>query len=351
MSFSTRLVCLLSAITFVISVPAHAKTPSLPVLTLYNWSEYSDDALIATFEKENGIKINQVYYETDELKDEYLLSTNGGEGLDIIVGSEASFRNYLKRQWLAPVTSSSIPNLKHIAPRWSSSRISDYSVPYLWGTVGIVYRKDKIPDTISSWLDIYRPQPALKDKIVMIDDSKDTLGLALKALGYSLNSTQVNELAAAEKLLRKQKPYVKNYGYINLSEESSLIKGDVWMTMVYNGDGLTLQEMHPGIKFVVPQEGTNIWTDHIAVLNTSTQKDLALKFINFINEPKNAAQLAVSLNFATPNAGATEYLPTSFLNDPSIYPDKTIVEKSESYTDLKPREQKKRNEIYLRVVE
>lgn len=337
---------------------AHGTTLSAPnkastVLTLYNWSEYVDDKIIKSFETLHNIKIHQVFYETDALKDEYLISTNGGEGLDIIIGSEVSFKTYIKQGWLASLDLEKVPNAKHVSPRWSavSPSLSAHSLPYLWGTVGIAYRKDKVQEAVSSWLDLFRPRPELKGKIIMIDDSRDTLGLALKALGYSTNSTKINELISAEKLLRNQHPYVSKYSYINLSKESSLVKGDTWMTMVYNGDGITLQNIHPDISFVVPDEGTNLWIDHIAVLQQSKNKHLAFQFINYINQPKNAAQIATTLNFASPNAGAQEFLDKSFLEDTAIYPSIGILNKSESLAEFSPKEQKTRNEVYMRVIE
>ncbi|MBV1922195.1 MAG: spermidine/putrescine ABC transporter substrate-binding protein, partial [Pseudomonadales bacterium] len=240
------------------------KNESTKTLTLYNWPEYFDEKLITSFEAKYNVSIHQVFYETDELKDEYLISTNGGEGLDIIIGSDVSFKTYIKRNWLASIDNQKIPNLKNIEVRWrdTSPTLTPYSVPYLWGTVGIAYRKDKISFPVSSWLDLFRPKAELKNKIIMIDDSRDTLGLALKALGYSTNSTIPFELGSAEKLLKNQRPFVSRYSYINLSKKSSLVTGDTWMSMVYNGDGLALKAIDSNIEFIVPKEGTNLWVDH-----------------------------------------------------------------------------------------
>jgi len=334
------------------SKPSQEKE-SAKILTLYNWPEYFDEKLITSFEAKYNASIRQVFYETDELKDEYLISTNGGEGLDIIVGSDVSFKNYIKRHWLASIDNQKIPNVKNIDIRWrdTSPTLIPYSVPYLWGTVGIAYRKDKISSPVSSWLDLFRPQAELKNKIIMIDDSRDTLGLALKALGYSTNSTTPFELGSAEKLLKNQRPFVSKYSYINLSEKSSLATGDTWMAMVYNGDGLALKDINPNIEFIIPKEGTNLWVDHIAILESSKNKKLAYAFINYINTPENAAQLASTLYFASPNSSATPHLEKGFLENTAIYPDITILNKSESFAEFTPRKQKKRNEVYMRVIE
>ncbi|OUS04688.1 hypothetical protein A9Q81_06080 [Gammaproteobacteria bacterium 42_54_T18] len=351
--FSLLPLLLLSNISVAQESTPSPQKESAKILTLYNWSEYFDEKIITSFEAKYNVSIHQVFYETDELKDEYLISTNGGEGLDIIIGSDVSFKTYIKRNWLASIDNKKIPNLKNIDTRWrdTSPTLIPYSVPYLWGTVGIAYRKDKVLSPVSSWLDLFRPTAELKNKIIMIDDSRDTLGLALKALGYSTNSTTPFELGSAEKLLRNQRPFVSKYSYINLSEKSSLVTGDTWMTMVYNGDGLSLKDINPNIEFIVPKEGTNLWVDHIAILEKSKNKKLAYTFINYINTPKNAAQLASALNFASPNSSATPHLEKSFLNNTAIYPEITILDKSEAFAEFTPRKQKKRNEVYMRVIE
>lgn len=321
-------------------------------LTLYNWNEYIDAELIQAFEKKFNVDVVKVSYETDELKDDFLLTTNGGQGIDLMVGSASSFRTYIKRGWLAPLNTQSLPNLVYLDDRWKSDPVlAEFSAPYLWGTVGIAYRYDLLNRTVKSWMELFRPTDDLKGKIMMINDGRDTIGIALKTLGFSINSNNAEELKQVEKLLLDQKPFVNSYGYIDLDEDSSLIKGTTWMTMVYSGDGITLADMHPGIRFVVPEEGTNIWSDHIAIMAASNHKELAHQFINFLNEPDNAAKLATTLNFATPNAAAKQYLEDDFLNDPRVFPNAQILEHSEIHQEFSPREQKKRNELFLRVTQ
>jgi spermidine/putrescine transport system substrate-binding protein len=184
----------------------------------------------------------------------------------------------------------------------------------------------------------------------MVSDSRDVIGMALKALGYSANSTNERELAEAEQLLLKQKPYVRNYAYLSMGQESVLVKGDVWMVMMYSGDALMLKEHNPEIMYVVPREGGNIWVDYIAILRSSANKDLARQFINFINEPQIAARLAQFVYYATPNQAAEKLLPKEFLENPIIYPPEEVIEKSEIYEPLSVEAVKARNRIYFRVV-
>lgn len=320
-------------------------------LRLFIWEDYFPEEVISAFTKQYNIKVEQVFYETDELKNETLINTNGGLGLDLIVGSRASFREYVKHGWLRSFTNADFPNLVHLDDHWlPSDSLKNHSVPYLWGTVGIAYRKDKINTPIETWGHLFKPDKTLSQRIMMINDSRDTLGLALKSLGFSINSADTNELKAAEKLLLSQKAFVKTYSYPELDETSLLVKGDIWVSMIYNGDSLTLNELNPNIHFVLPSEGSNLWVDDIAVLKSSKNPELAWQFINFINEPDNAAQIAQYLYYATPNKSANAFLPKDFVNNPIIYPPDDVIKRSEFYQEMSPRQQKRRNDVFLKVL-
>ncbi|MCP4022306.1 MAG: spermidine/putrescine ABC transporter substrate-binding protein, partial [Desulfobacteraceae bacterium] len=239
----------------------------------------------------------------------------------------------------------------NIDPGWMNVRpeIKAYAVPYIWGTIGIAYRKDLIKKKLDSWMDLFKPETRLRGKIVMINDSKDIVGAGLKALGYSLNSETLSQYDEVRTLLHAQKPYVFDYSYVVLNKNSALIKGDIWMAMVYNGDGLVLQEQDPRISFVAPREGTNLWVDYLVILKHAKNKVLAAQFINFLNEPENAAQLSEYLMFATPNKSAMAHISAEYKNNKMIYPDEKILKKSEVYKILSPRVEKFRHIIFAEV--
>jgi spermidine/putrescine transport system substrate-binding protein len=319
-------------------------------LVYLSWSEYIDPELIKEFEKKFNCRVKEVYYETDELKDDMLIETNGS-GYDVVLSSGLSIIPYIQRNWVMRLNTNDIPNLKHIDPRWleAQPKIAGYAVPYLWGTMGIAYRQDLVKEKIESWTQLFKPAEYLRNKIVMIKDSRETLGLALKSLGYSFNSTEPEHYKQAEGLLLAQRPFVREYSYISWDEDSLLITGDVLMAMIYNGDALVLKDKLPQIAYAVPREGTGLWIDYLVVMQASKNKKLAHAFINFLNEPENAARLSAYLYFATPNAAAEKLLPKDILDNPDIYPDKTIMQKSEFYQELPPRIIKKRNEIFSKV--
>jgi spermidine/putrescine transport system substrate-binding protein len=339
----------ISSVTFAADSTPRAEPRELVLL---NWSEYMDPDLVEKFEKQFNVKFREVYYESDDLRDDMMLET-GGKGYDLALINGISVDVYRKRGWLSPVNEAQVPNFKHIDSRWLEAfpGLEGYAVPYFWGTMGIAYRSDLVPAPLTSWMDILQPTESLRGRIGMVENSRDALGMALKALGHSANSTDSRQIKAAEKLLLSQKPYVKTYTYIALSEESALVSGDIIATMIYSGDALMVQEHHEEIDYIVPSEGSNIWVDYLVVLENSKNKELARAFLNFLNEPENAAQLAEFVYYATPNKGAEKLLPAEFLEDPVIYPSEAVLSRSEFYKPLPPRAMKKRNIAFSRALQ
>ena len=198
-------------------------------------------------------------------------------------------------------------------------------------------------------MDILQPVESLRGRIGMVENSGDLMGMALKALGHSANSSDPAAIKAAEQLLLAQRPYVNTYSYVALNEESALVSGEIIAAMVYSGDALMVQEFDENIRYGLPTEGGNIWVDYLAVVESSRNKDLAWAFINFLNEPEHAAQLAEYVYYATPNTAAQELLPPEFLENPVIYPSEEALARSESHTPLPPRAVKKRNLAFARI--
>ena len=322
-----------------------------PELLFLNWADYMDPEILEEFKQRTGITVKQIYFDSDGSRDELLLETEG-KGFDLALVNGASIRILAGRGWLASISETDIPNLKHVDPRWRTEHegAETYGVPYFWGTLGIAYRQDLIPFAVLSWMDLLQPPEGLNGRVGMISDSRDMIGVALKALGYSLNSTDKQELKAAEALLQEQASAVKTYQYISLDENSALVNGQVAMSMMYNGDARMVQEYDENIAFVLPQEGGNIWVDYLTVLSASTDKVSAKRFIDFLNEPEIAARLAQYVYYATPNRAAEKLLPADFKNDPVIYPSGKALEKSEPYRRLPPRIQKYRAAIFSRIV-
>lgn len=336
---------------FFLGTAVFAQAEDVKELAFLNWPDYMDPEIIEEFKHRTGITVKQSYFDSDTARDELLLETEG-KGFDVALINGASIRILAKRGWLERLDESSVPNLKYIDSRWRTEfeKAEDFGVPYFWGTIGIVYRQDLVPFAVSSWMDLLRPAEQLHGKISMIGDNADLIGVALKSLGYSLNSINEKEMKEAEALLQAQAPAVNTYRYPSLNSNSALLTGQVVMSMMYNGDVRTLQEYNDNIVFTLPKEGGNIWTDYLSVLSSSPRKAAAKRFINFLNEPKIAARLAQYVYYATPNKAAEALLPADFRNDPVIYPSEDALKNSEAYSRLPPRAHKNRAAIFSRIV-
>jgi spermidine/putrescine transport system substrate-binding protein len=321
-------------------------------LIFLNWSEYIDPDIVQQFEQRHKVKLHQIYFETDDTRDDLLLETDG-KGYDLVLSAGSVLRTYKKQGWLAPITKQQVPNLKHINQKWldAFADANGYAIPYFWGTTGIAYRKDLLGYDITSWKQLFEPNKKLSGKILMANSVNDVIGMALKSKNYSANSTNPEEYKQIEKLLMQQKPHVKAYAYMALNEESALVKGNVYASMAYSGDALFIKDIEPNIEYVLPEEGGNLWVDYIVVMQSSKNKQLAYEFINFLNEPEIAAQLAEFVYYASPNKAAEKLLDKEFLSDPIIYPDKQALQRSEFNQYLPARIRRMRNNIFNHVTQ
>jgi spermidine/putrescine transport system substrate-binding protein len=320
-------------------------------LEFLTWADYIDPELVAEFEQETGIRIKFSYYESDDARDE-ILSSNDGRGYDLAIANGLILQSYAKRDWLAPIEQDSIPNLAHIEPQWRDAfpAAQRYAVPYFWGTLGIAYRQDLVPEGFTSWKDFFEPAESLRGKITMLKSSRDILGMALKSLGYSANSSDRDAIREAGRVLEAQRPYVRSYEYISLSEKSALVSGEVWASLAYSGDTLMVQEHHDDIAYVVPEEGGNLWVDYLTVFQSSPRKDLAFKFVDFLNRPEIAARNAEFVYYATPNIAARQYVSDEYAKNPVIHPLPSVIERSETYQKLAPRAQRTVNSVFAELV-
>jgi len=338
-----------SVILILPSTMIHATEPQ--ELVLLTWSEYMDPDLVSKFESRYNAKLKFVYYESDELRDDMLLNGDGS-GFDIICSNGRSIKTYARHGWLTPITEQQVPNKKHIEQRWVEAfpGAAEYAVPFFWGTVGIGYRKDLVKTPITSWKQLLEPAPELQGKIVLVKDARDLMAMAIKSKGASINTTDSKILDQAEELLLAQKPHVKDYSYVALTKDSSLVTGEAVAALMYNGDALAVAEHNENITYVLPKEGSYIWVDYLVVSKASKRKKLAMDFINFLNEPENAAKLAQFVYYASPNRAAKKHLPKDFLMDTAIHPTQKVVEHSEFYRELPPRTQKRYNSILPHIV-
>lgn len=301
-------------------------------LNLLNWEEFLSDAVIERWEAETGVHIQQVYFDSGDKRDEVLAKPD--HRIDIALTELISADRFGKRGLLDSIDTRALPNLQHIAERWRQS-CGAYGVPYLWGTLGIAYRADRLAAAPRSWADLLEPEKRDEPHIVMMEDHEDILAGPLLYRQRSINTANNDELKAAFDLLLAQSPAVLTYEYAitSLGNEHNRHKAD--LALAYSGDQQVLNEIE-GVegepwRYVVPEEGTLLWMDCLSVPANGTQKALAYRFLDFISDPQIAALNAAELGVATPNAAAEALLPEDVRQDPTIYPPDAILEHSQVY--------------------
>ena len=291
-------------------------------LVIFNWSFYLDPELIKEFEEQQNIRVKIIYID-DEYHRNLLVGADGSRGVDLVFLDERDVHAYKDKGWLAPVDNQKIPNLVNIDEDWITRYpgLVDFAVPYLWGTTGVIYRSDLLSYPITSWMDILQPDAELQGRIQMLGDPDELVWPAMLALGYDIYSDNLEEYQEAINLIEQQRPYVYRYGVVREVDIDSIVQGIISVAMTYNGDALISMAFDDALKYVVPKEGGTLWMDFVAVMEQSRNKEKAYSFINFINDPKNAARNSEFTRYASANRGAFAYLPEEFLENSVIFPD------------------------------
>lgn len=306
-----------------------------PELVLLTWEDYLDPTVIADFEQEYHCSVRRVYFDDDDERNMILANTRA-TGFDVVTVDQIMLEHYRKQDWLRPLTYADIPNARHARDPWQNAAAPEpfFAVSYFWGGVGILYRKDRIPTPPTHWRDIFQPEPYLKGRIMLLNTVQVAYGLALMSLGHPFNSTDPVHIAAATDTLMQVRPYVHAFRNIRIGPESELLGEEVYAAVTYNGDAITVMNYSDQLAFSYPADGVPLWLDLNVVLKNARQPALALKFLDFLNRPEIAARNAQALHYATTNVAALKLLPTSFLQDPRIFPDHSTMSRNQLYAPL-----------------
>lgn len=317
------------------------------VLNVYNWGDYIDPDLIKKFEKEYGYKVNYETFDSNEAM--FTKIQQGGTAYDITIPSEYMIQKMKEEKLLLSLDHSKIKGLENIDSSFlnlSFDKGNQYSVPYFWGTLGIVYN-DKFVDgkNMQSWDDLWRPE--LKNNVMLIDGAREVIGLGLNSLGYSLNSKNDAQLTAAVNKLRKITPNVKaivadEIKMYMANEESAV-------AVTFSGEAAEMLEQNEHLHYVIPKEGSNLWFDNMVIPKTAKNIKGAYDFINFMLEPKNAAQNAEYIGYATPNKEALKILPKEITEDEQFYPSADLMKHLEVYDNLGSKYLGIYNDLFLEL--
>ena len=308
-------------------------------LNVYNWGEYisngSDDSVdvVDAFQKLTGIHVNYTTFDSNESL--YAKMKSGGASYDVIFPSDYMVGKMIQEGMLAELDYSNIPNFSRIGEDyrgWSFDPDNAYSVPYTWGTTGIIYNTTMVDDPPTSWMDLFTAD--LKGQLLIFDNPRDCIGLALKALGYSFNTTDKDQIAEATDLLIKQKEAGIVQAYVMDQIFDKMINNEAAMGTYYAGDYLTMVEENPDLAFVQPEEGSNLFVDAMCIPTCSKNYEDALTFINFMCRDDIVLRNCEETGYSCPSATAMEEMDEDMATDPVAYPDADILDKAETFGGL-----------------
>ncbi len=304
---------------------------STETINVYNWGDYIDPSVIESFTKETGIKVNYETFDTNEAM--YTKLKSGAVEYDVIFPSDYMIQKLISEDMLLPLNKDNLPNNEFIEAQFLNLPFdpeSAYSVPYMWGTVGILYNTTLVDEPVDSWSILWDEK--YKNSIIMQNSVRDTLGVALKLLGYSLNTTNQAEIEAATQLLIEQKALVSAYVIDEVKDK--MIGNEAALAVIYSGEALYTKEENENLTYVVPKEGSNVWVDAMCIPKTSKHQTAAEKFINFMNGSEIAFLNADYIYYASPHSGAKSLMDPELLSDESIYPPQEVLDRCEVYVNL-----------------
>ena len=328
------------------------------VVNVCSWGEYIDESLIDQFEEATGIKVNYQTAESNEVL--YSQLSMGGVDYDVIVPSDYMISQLIEEDMLAELNYDNIPNFEKIDDRFKNLSYdpeNKYTVPYTWGTLGIIYNTAKVQEPITSWSAMFDPQYA--GNVLLINNSRDALGIALLYLGYSVNTTDEAEIQEAYQLIADA---VKNGVYQGKVMDEVFQKmegGNAAIATYYAGDYLSMLENNEDLAYVVPEEGSNWFVDAMCVLKTSQHKEEAEAWINFMASTEANLRNMDYIWYASPNAEALETYPAYYEEtygeplDPALYeimaPSQEVLDRCEAYLVLPAETRTLYNDLWTQL--
>lgn len=306
------------------------KTEPGKVVNVYNWGEYIDKDLLTKFEEETGIRVIYSNFTTNE--DMYVKLKNGGTNYDVVIPSDYMIERLIREGLLREISWENVPNIATVDPEYlhhSYDPSQKYSAPFFWGTMGILYNTTLVEEVVDSWSILWDEKYARE--IIMLDSSRDSLGIALSLLGYSMNSVDPKEMEEAKELLIRQYPLV--YAYLVDQTRDIMINGEAALAVMYSGDAINALSDNEDLDYVIPKEGSNLWFDAMVIPASSKHPEHAEAFINFVLRPENAAQNAEYVWYSLPSSEARALLSEELRDSEVAYPPKAILKNLEVFKD------------------
>lgn len=322
-------------------------------INVYNWGQYISDGtdgyldVNAAFTEATGIQVNYMTFDTNESL--YTKLKTGGSSYDIIVPSDYMAGRLIDEGLVQPLDFSNIPNYQYINEAYKNTAYDPnnaYSVPYTWGTVGVIYNKKYVDEAdIGSWDLLWNEKYA--GKILMFDNNRDAFAIAESRLGYSLNTTDSVALTACAELLKQQKPVVQQYVMDQIFDK--MTREEAWIAPYYAGDYLTMLEDNPDLGFYFPQEGFNLFIDCLMIPSSAEHKAEAEAYINFLLSPEVCGENLDYLGYSAPEDAAKEYMDPEVSSSEVAYPSAETLARSEAFLYLPTESNQLMDSLWLDV--
>jgi spermidine/putrescine transport system substrate-binding protein len=328
-------------------LPYKALAAEDKALNFYNWDTYIGETTLDDFKEETGIEVKlDLFADNDEL---FAKLKEGNPGYDVIIPSDSYVARMREADMLVRLDHDKIPNMANIEPPFLDTSFDpqrNYSLPYMWGTIGVGYRKSKTGEAPTSWKWLY-DSGEYSGRVALLGDGRTVLGQALKYLGYSLNATDPAEVKRAEELITAQKQHIKVFADDN--GQDLLASGEVDIAQEWNGDILQVMAEDEDLGFTVPDEGALIWEDGIAIPMGAPHPDNAHAFINYLLGAEAGAKIADFIQYATPNAAAKKLMSQDYLENPAIFPSEETLARCEYQKYLGVEGERLYDEAWTRI--
>ena len=321
------------AVLSLILVPAASLGENAGVVNIYNWVDYIDEASLEMFTQETGIQVNYMNFTTNE--DMLVQVEATPSAFDVVFPSDYAVERMRALDLLEKIDFANVPNRDQIMPDLLNPTYDptgEYSVPYMWGTVGILYNTKMVTEPVDSWAILFDPK--YQNNVFMMDSIRDTMGITLKYLGESMNTRDPIALEKAKDLLiqQKQAGIVKAYQVDETKDK--MVAGEAALALMWSGDAQYAIELNEDLAYVVPKEGSNIWVDAMVIPKGAQNKANAEAFINFMSRPDIAKMNCEAIWYSSPNKGAIELMGDEYINNTVMNPSSEVIASCEYFNDI-----------------
>ena len=315
-------------------VRAATKSSRSDQLYIYTWTQYSDKQILEKFSIQTGMKVFADFYESNEVMLAKMLA-GGGSAYSLIYPSDYMVQKMVEKGLLIEVNHDRLIGLDNLFPQFKNPSYdlnNRYSLPFNWGTTGLIYNTEIIKKAPEDWDYLWQNQGILNKRMTLLNDVREVMGAVLRMLGYSYNSKDEDEIKQAYQKLRELKPAIASFD--TDAWQNQMLAGDLVLSMCYSADAIRVIKENPKLKYVIPRSGSSLWTDTIVIPKSSPNLDGAYAWINFILQPEMAANISKTLNISTPNSAGFEQLPKKLQENKNLFPEAAILEKCERITPL-----------------